>query len=258
MTLKLPSFLTPNAMVKDPVVLSLAIGWVAFLVLFWTFADIKMVPTPQSVLTGLLTQWNDGAIVHLFSSLSTSLESIAWATTLGLGLCYLATIPAFRAPVAALGKLRFLSLTGLSLYFVMFTPNGHALKVSLLAFSILTFFINDMMRVIDDIPQSSFDHARTLGFGPWTVLREVVMRGTLADALESIRMNAAMAWMMLTMVEGLSRSEGGVGVMLTNLNRSMNLGTLVGIQLMIFAVGIGQDRLIKAVKAVVCPYTNKR
>jgi ABC-type nitrate/sulfonate/bicarbonate transport system ATPase subunit len=68
-------------------------------------------------------------------------------------------------------------------------------------------------------------------------------------------MNAAMAWMMLTMVEGLSRSEGGVGVLLLSLQRAGNYPAIFALQVLLLLVGMGQDLAIKGVKAACCPYT---
>ena len=46
---------------------------------------------------------------------------------------------------------------------------------------------------------------------------------------------------MLTMVEGISRSEGGVGAMLLNQEKHFHLAEVFAIQLMILAVGLLQD-----------------
>jgi NitT/TauT family transport system permease protein len=255
--MKPANIIEPNEHVPDRVMLMLSGGWIAFLVLFWFLAPVPLLPKPLAVATALGQQWQLGAAYEMAASLLLSFQAIFFATVIGLGLSYLSTIPLFRAPVDWIGKLRFLSLTGVTLVFTLMTPNGHWLRVSVLCFAIVTFLVNDMMQIIDDIPSSRFDHARTLGFSKFQVLREVVIRGTLAQGLEAIRMNAAMAWMMLTMVEGLSRSGGGIGVLLLNLNRHMQLDALLGIQLMIFVVGIGQDRLIKLIKQLACPYTRQ-
>ena len=54
-----------------------------------------------------------------------------------------------------------------------------------------------------------------------------------------MRQNAAMGWMMLTMVEGISRSEGGVGAMLLNQNKHFHLSAVFAIQLTIPAARAG-------------------
>jgi len=265
--LTLPQVFTPNAHIPRNISLMLVAGWIAFILVFWmtiTFgADISgraapSVPSPLEAANALGEEWQQGAAYQLMISLSTSLEAIGVATVLGLSLAYLATIPFFRPLAAGIARLRFLSLTGVLMVFMGVFGVGHSLKVAALTFSILTFFLNDMLQIIDDIPQGRFDHARTLGLSKWGVLREVVIRGTLANAFESVRMNAAIAWMMLTMVEGVSRAEGGIGLLLISLQRSGNYTALLAIQLLIFAVGIGQDYLIKSIKALACPYTVRR
>lgn len=262
--MSLPAILRPNAKVSPRTNLYIAVGWVAFFVMSWLLLTlgkeskdhwVPLLPSPAQVLSALAEEWRTGAIYQLVVSTALSLQAITVSSLIGLGLVYLATVPLLRAPVDWLGKLRFLSLTGVLVVFILLAPNGHILKLSVLTFSVVVFLVNNMTQVIADIPEARFDYARTLGFSDFQVLREVVVRGTLADAFEAIRMNAAMAWMMLTLVEGMSRSEGGVGVLLISLQRAGNYPAIFAIQLLILLVGMGQDRLIKMIKALCCPYT---
>ena len=88
----------------------------------------------------------------------------------------------------------------------------------------------------------------------WRVVWEVVVLGTFDKAIEVMRQNAAIGWMMLTMVEGISRAEGGVGAMLLNQNKHFHLAEVFAIQLVILSVGLGQDYGIGLFKRLVCPY----
>jgi NitT/TauT family transport system permease protein len=65
--------------------------------------------------------------------------------------------------------------------------------------------------------------------------------GTADAAVEAIRQNAAMGWMMLTMVEGLVRSEGGVGVLMLDANKHLQLDAVFALIATVIAVGIVQD-----------------
>lgn len=112
-----------------------------------------------------------------------------------------------------------------------------------------------MIRVIDNIPESSYDYGETLGLSKFQIFWQVVVRGTLTDAFDSIRMNAAMSWMMLTMVEGLSRAEGGVGIILLDLNRQMRFDGILAVQILMLCLGMGQDYLIQKAKQIACPYS---
>jgi NitT/TauT family transport system permease protein len=60
--------------------------------------------------------------------------------------------------------------------------------------------------------------------------------------------------MMLTMVESLVRSEGGIGVRLLNENRLFNLEMVLAIQLLILGVGLGLDYALGVVRRMACPY----
>jgi len=82
----------------------------------------------------------------------------------------------------------------------------------------------------------------------------VVVLGTIDRAIEVLRQNAAIGWMMLTMVEGISRAEGGVGAMLLNQNKHFHLAEVFAIQLVILSVGLTQDYAIGWLKRLVCPY----
>jgi NitT/TauT family transport system permease protein len=62
--------------------------------------------------------------------------------------------------------------------------------------------------------------------------------------------------MMLTMVEGISRAEGGIGAMLLNQNKHLHLDAVFAIQILILLVGIGMDYLIGVVKNIICPYAS--
>jgi ABC-type nitrate/sulfonate/bicarbonate transport system permease component len=250
--------LEPNAKISSSTQWVLIGGWLITMLIFWAFVMPSvsvLIPTPSEVLTAGFLTYQQGVVFQLVASIIVSFSAIVLSMIVGLGLSYLSTIPLFKAPVTAIGSMRVLSLTGMTFIFVLATPNSYWLKVTTLTFSIVVFLVNSMLQVIDDIPQAKFDHARTLGMGQWEVTREVVIRGTLASAFDTIRMTAAMAWMMLTMVEANARSDGGIGITLIELARQSNYAGIFAVQAMIFAVGLGQDRLIQFAKVAACPYT---
>jgi NitT/TauT family transport system permease protein len=88
----------------------------------------------------------------------------------------------------------------------------------------------------------------------WEVVWDVVVLGTMDQAIEVLRQNAAIGWMMLTMVEGISRSEGGVGAMLLNQNKHFHLAEVFAIQILILLVGLLLDYAIGVFKNAVCPW----
>jgi NitT/TauT family transport system permease protein len=175
---------------------------------------------------------------------------------ISLILAYLTVIPAFRPIVAGVSKGRFLSIVGFTFVFTLIFGGGHPLKTALLVFGVTVFYVTSMASVIASIPREDFDHARTLRMSEWRVVWEVVVLGTADKAFEVLRQNAAMGWMMLTMVEGIVRSEGGVGAMLLSESHHFRLAEVFAIQLAILLVGLFQDYGIGAARAAICPYAD--
>ena len=215
--------LSPNRVISKQTVRWMVGFQLVLLFFIWIFSPTLFLPKPKEVWQALGEMWMEGLGGELITSFVLNLEAIALATLLSLLMAYLTVIPFFRPIVMLLSKLRFLSMVGLTFFFTLMASTGHALKLYLLVFSVSVFFVTGMAEVVASIPKERFDLARTLRMGEWRVVYEVVVIGQADKAFEVLRQNAAMGWMMLTMVEGISRSEGGVGAMLLNQNKHFHL-----------------------------------
>lgn len=230
-------------------------GQVTVAVLVWWNSPFRVLPRPIEVLSAFSNLWlSQGLGQELLTSFFMNLEALALTAAIALLLSYLTVLPVFRPIAAAVSKGRFLGLIGLTFAFTLMVGGGRPLKVSLLVFGMTVFFVTSMAAVIAELPRDKFDHARTLRMSEWRVVWEVVVLGTADRAFEVFRQNAAIGWMMLTMVEGISRSEGGVGAMLLNQNKHFHLAEVFAIQILILVVGIVQDYAIGTVKSLACPY----
>jgi NitT/TauT family transport system permease protein len=229
----------------------------AIALMVWITSPFEVLPRPDEVLSSLRTLWmTQGLGQELATSFTLNLSALAWSSLIALGLSYLTVLPLFRPLVAALSKGRFLSLAGFTIVFTLIFGGGKALKTSLLVFGISVFYITSMASVIATIPKEQFDHARTLRMSEWRVVWEVVILGTVDRVFEVLRQNAAIGWMMLTMVEGIVRSEGGVGAMLLAEQKHFRLADLFAIQLLILIVGMLQDYFLGWLRRFVCPYAD--
>jgi NitT/TauT family transport system permease protein len=248
--------LSPNRVISKQTVRWLVGLQLVTLFFIWIFSPTVFLPKPKEVLTALSEMWNEGLGGELITSFYLNLQAIAFASVLSLGMAYLTVIPFFRPIVTLLSKLRFLSMVGLTFFFTLMATTGHELKLYLLVFSVSVFFVTGMAEVVASIPKEKYDLARTLRMSEWRVVYEVVILGQADKAFEVLRQNAAMGWMMLTMVEGISRSEGGVGAMLLNQNKHFHLSAVFAIQLTILVLGLAQDYGIGLLREVCCPYAD--
>jgi NitT/TauT family transport system permease protein len=251
------SLFRPNTRPERPVWFGMVAFQIILALAIWFLAKSPLLPSPVEILAAaqrLITQ--DTLLQELFTSLWLSVKSMAIAIVISLIISYATVMPFFRPLAFLVSKFRFLTLVGLSFVFTMMTSSGHGLKVSLMTFGISVFFVTNMVAVIQGIPKSEFNHARTLRMSEWQVVWQVIILGKLDHVFEIIRQNFAISWMMLTMVEGISRSEGGIGTMLLNQNKYLHLDAVFAIQVIILLVGVGLDLLIGFAKNLFCPYAS--
>jgi len=246
----------PNRAVSATALQILIATQAALALLVWWRSPFEVLPRPDEVVRALGGLWmNQGLGAELWTSFTSNLQALAITTVISLGLSYLTVLPVCRPVVTAVSKGRFIGLTGLTFLFTLIFGGGHPLKISLLVFGMTVFFVTSMAAVVAAIPKEKFDYARSLRLSEWRVVWEVVVLGTADQAIEVLRQNAAMGWMMLTMVESISRSEGGVGAMLLNQNKHFHLAEVFAIQLLILVLGMMQDYGIGIAKRLLCPYS---
>lgn len=231
-------------------------AWLASFVFAWALTRGGILPTPREVLSALGSLlFEQGLLRHLASSLYTSLLALTWATALSTALCYAAVLPALRPVASLVGNLRFWGFAGVSIAFTLWFHGGRDLKVALLTFGMTGFFVASLQDELRAIPKERYDYARSLGMNEWRVTWEVVILGTFDRVLDIVRQNAAMGWMLLTMVETLVRSEGGIGVLLANQSKHLQLASIAALQLVIFALGFLQDLALAGLKRLLCPWS---
>lgn len=249
------SIVTPNFFDRRVLTL-LSISQLIIFLTLWFLSPLPLFPTPPEVLSSLGELWRQGLGAELVNSFTLSLEAVTIGTLFSLLLTYSGVLMFFQPIVATYGKLRFLSMAGLTFFFTLMVSNTHELKLSMLAFSMSVFSIVGMVDVVNSIPKEQFDLARTLQMGEWEVVWEVIVLGQIDKMFDVIRQNAAMAWMMLTLVESTVKSEGGIGSMLMDQNHHFRLPAVAAIQLCILALGLVQDIGIGTLKKLICPYAD--
>jgi NitT/TauT family transport system permease protein len=246
----------PNRTIDRVTTIAFVAIWVILALVLWAVQPFASLPGPRDVIQALgELWWNEGMGPELFTTLRLIGVALLYTVIISLLLSYLTVLASFRPLVAAVSKLRFLGLTGLVVPFTLLTGGGSLLKIVLLTFGMTTFFVTGMAQVVLDIPQEQFDHMRVLGASEARIVWEVVIRGTLDKALDIMRQNLAIGWAMITMVEGISRAEGGLGAMILNQNKHFRLAEVYAILLVILGVGLVLDYAVGVLTRLVCPYS---
>lgn len=144
---------------------------------------------------------------------------------------------------------------GLIFIFTLLTRDGSQLKLSLLLFGIVPFLVTSFLAVILRTPAQELELCQTLGYNRWQSLYEMIIIGKADQVFEVVRQNFAIAWMMITMVEGLNMSEGGIGALLIKYNKYNDLPHVLALQAVIFGIGLCLDYLLGALRHWLFPYT---
>ena len=253
---KIAPLFVPNARNSRSTLAIMATIQVVVLLALWFASKSTLIPTPVEIARALGRLFQEHNLAYeLWTSTWLCVKSMLFAVVVSLVIAYATVIPFFRPIGFLVSKGRFLTLVGLSFVFTQLTSTGSGLKTSLLVFGITVFFVTSMVSIIRSVPKHEFYHARTLRMSEWQVVWEVIILGRLDQVFEVIRQNFAISWTMLTLVEGISRSEGGIGPLLLNQQKYLHLDAVFAIQFLILCVGILLDWAIGQMKVFFFPYS---
>lgn len=253
----LKELITPLTQTKWRTYVTLIVAEAFLALLLWEiFGGHGLIPGPLKILSAIGKIVTTGFFIdNFFSSLTLTLSGMGISIVIALVVSYLSLIPIFEPVAKFVMKCRYLTLTGLIFLFTLLTHDGHQLKLSLLIFGIVPFFVTSLLSIVDSINVQEYELCKTLRMNNWKTMLEVVIIGRLDQVFEVMRQNFAIAWMMITMVEGLSMSEGGLGTMLIKSNKYIDLSTVFAILVIIFGLGVFFDYLLKQMRFWFFPYT---
>ena len=253
----LASFFSPFGRISKSSVYILLTGEIIIALAAWQMSGGGLLPTPLKVLASMSKIFSENYFFdNFFSTLGLVLEAMGMSIVIAMAVSYLYLIPVFTPIARFIMKCRYLTLTGLIFLFTLLTSNGHNLKISLLIFGIVPFFVTSLVSTIESIDKAEFDLCKSLRMSNWEAWWEVIILGRLDQVFEVMRQNFAISWIMITMVEGLNMSEGGLGAMLIKSNKYIDLNTVFGILVIIFLIGVCSDYLLALLRKWFFPYTS--
>ncbi len=239
----------------------IAVCWITFLILVWDLGAAGFLPRPLDVIWAFPSLLEDGLGVQLWTSLTLNFIAAGLIFLISLVIAYATAFPEpwgsiFRPLAAIVSCGRFNGMVGLPLIFMSLLHNPHWVKVSLLVFGTSVYSVLSLVGMIESIPQEQFDLARTLRMNRWHVFWEVVVLGRFDEVLNIMRVNWAMCWMLLPLVEGYFKFEGGIGTLMLVSEKHLSLDSVVCLLFVITGVGFLQDCGIRQFRSILCPYAD--
>jgi len=158
---KIFSVFQPLKVLNRQTILIIIVLEIIFGLVLWQSADGKLIPSPVKVSYSVLEIISSHDFVdNLFSSLSLTLKGMLYSIIIALFFSYLSMISVFKPITTFISKCRYLTLTGLIFLFTLLTQNGHQLKISLLIFGIVPFFVTSLVSIFENIDSQEFDLCR--------------------------------------------------------------------------------------------------
>lgn len=248
-------FFIPNRLIDSRSMYLLALVEVILLIGVWTIGP-GVFPSPLEVLAQFPSLLEDGLVGNLISSLLLSVEAILLSSLIAGILAYSSASGVMRPITQLISTFRFLSLVGTGVFFHAFVGSGHGMKLAMLTFAMGVFILSSLRTEVLQVPIANLDYVRSMRASPLRVVWEAQVMGTSGKAADIIIDAAAMAWLTLTAVEGIVRSEGGIGVMLLSENKHYNIAGIIAVQIVFLVAGLIQDVLLRTLKSTFLHHTN--
>ena len=254
--MRLVNLLLPFTPVRARWLQALVAAQAVAAVAVWALSGSRTLPSPMEVGAAWLDLVrHQGLLFELWASVKVSVLALVLSTLAAVAMACLATAPVFMPLARLAATMRFLGFAGLTYVFMLMSRDATALRVWILAFGMFVFMVTALLADIAATSRDAIDHCRTLGMRHWRITGEVVVLGKADVILDLMRQNAAVGWTLLTLVEGMTRSAGGIGAMLLNQNRYFLLAGVFAIQGTILAFGLAQDALLSLIKDAACPWS---
>ena len=182
---------------------------------------------------------------------------VVFSSVLGLLWSYASLIPLFELPNRWIQYFRYLPVSGFTLGLMYLFTIGTPLKVAMLTLGMDFFLTTDMTHVVKSVPRTHVELARVLGYSEWQVFKTVYLEGTAPMLVEAVKRNAAIAFVMLAVVELSNRNEGGLGALMDGFRMTGQLDGMWACLVVIGMLALVTDGLTRFVISYVWPYTGK-
>lgn len=249
---------------------SLIVGTVGllFLLIIWYLITVngliptKILPNPLDVIKSyyvLVTELD--LVQNVWYSISLNLLGYFYALLIAIPLGFL--IGLYPINNALFSKyfdaLRFLPLPAASGIFIAIFGLGFTMKADFLAFGILIYILPVVVQRISELqnPANDKDNVylqtiKTLGASNWQKFKYVYFPYVMEKISDDIRVLTAISWTYIVIVEQLNK-EGGVGAMISTLNRQSRTPEVYALLLLIIAIGVLQDICLKELDKLLFP-----
>ena len=227
--------------------LNAALFWVVAIFLTWQFVPAgPLFPRPTGTWESLKFLYGNGLVDDVFVSLWRILQASAVSFVIGSLLGYMYNIGCFRPVVVILASGRNIMSGAITAFFLANHITGEKLILWTMAFVITVYFVSGLTQIMDDIIRDEIDHGVTMRMSPWQILWHRVIRNKAYLVYMAFIPCVSMGWSTLAFVEGYSRSRGGIGDRMLQVDKISSNDGIMALVLVSGLLGFGLWFLLRA------------
>ncbi len=103
-------------------------------------------------------------------------------------------------------------------------------------------------------PKEIEESAKTLGLRGISLINKIIIRGSLADLLTTIRITFAWAWSYLLVAEVIN-ARRGIGYLVLQAYRVLDMERLLALLIIIGLFGVLADTTLRIIRKILCPWS---
>jgi len=242
MKLNLKEFIEPfGKLSKTQKLVMIAVQVIAILSIWELAATNTVSPRPSRIAQYIWWYWTESETFwnSVYNSIILSVQSILISIVISAALMYAYTIQLFKPIVSFIAQMRFLTISALIPVFILLLDTPDAIKQTTLQVGICTFFVASLLSVVDDPKNTQiYQLCKTLKMNRWETLYHTIITGKLRDLAIAIVVNSAIAYMMITTVEGISMSTDGIGVEIFKAQKYLQLDKVFALLCNVMLIGL--------------------
>jgi ABC-type nitrate/sulfonate/bicarbonate transport system permease component len=167
---------------------------------------------------------------------------------LGLAIGRIASVEkALSLPVNALRTIPSAAVVPFAL--ALLPQTGDKIKIFIIAYGAIWPVLLQVAQGSKDIDSMLVDTGRTLGKSRWRVFSEVVLPATLPAALTGARIGLGIGLLLAVTAEMLTPSDGGLGFLILDFERSFRYPEMVAAVTVLAAAGASLDYCFRRVES---------
>lgn len=125
----------------------------------------------------------------------------------------------------------------------------------MMIFGVCTYMTDSFIGIALSINKDDISYCKSLRLTRWQMLRETLILGKSADIFLAATQQFAIAWMLISSIENIFKTNGGIGVVLADSNKYFKFDQVYAVQIIILLTGITIDFTLRLIRSWIYPYT---